>query len=299
MREVLQTVLERADMQGQAIFLAHEVRWWPAGTVDRLVDAGILRELGPSPTVRCFDCDEHCDVVPDWMTSPITGEVRGFYGCSREEFGGRLSCAPTDARQWELHAESFARLLATELGLAGNVAVDVPGHIYRLGVHSSRRGPIDVFLACGLGCTGGETVLSQSAQLATTTKAVVLVPAARPPREVWRGTEPTVLCLAELISWDERQATIDCTALRSVLQTVAPPPTETEWLTVTEAGRLVMTDFPHLGLEPAKVRVSRAASAGHVTTNGRAGRDRRIERQSLDAWRLAERNRDLACEERC
>lgn len=65
-------------------------------------DGHTCGEISPSRPVGCFDCDEQCDVVPDWVKSPITGEVRGFYWCGHEEHGGRLSCPPDDARQWEL-----------------------------------------------------------------------------------------------------------------------------------------------------------------------------------------------------
>jgi hypothetical protein len=294
---ILQKVFERADRPDSAIFLAHEVRWWPAGAVKKLVGAGILREIGPSQTVRCFDCDQQCDVQPDWLRSPITGEVRGFYACGHEEYGGRLSCSLADARQWELHAESVARLLSTELGLAGDVVAEFPGHVYRLGLHASRRGPVDVFLGVGFGCANPETTLT-AAKLPNSTATVMLAPATRPPREVWRGPEPTIIRLDQTISWNERRATIDCSVLRSMLQTISPPPAEPSWLTVTEAARLVMADFPHLDIAPAKVRVTRAANAGQVATNSRTGRHRRLERQSLDAWRLAERDRDLAREER-
>lgn len=135
--KILRKAFDRADVPDPAIFLAHEVRWWPAGAVDKLVSAGVLREIGPSPTVRCFDCDQQCDVQPDWSRSPITGEFRGFYGCGHEEYDGRLSCSLADARQWELHAESVARLLATELELAGNVVAEMAGHVYRLGLQAS------------------------------------------------------------------------------------------------------------------------------------------------------------------
>lgn len=60
---------------------------------------------------------------------------------------------------------------------------------------------------------------------------------------------------------------------------------------------LLMKDLPHLELEHAKARVSKAANAGKFTTNGKKRDARRIERTSFDAWRLQQRDRDLDAED--
>ncbi|HNQ22957.1 MAG TPA: hypothetical protein PKK06_07680 [Phycisphaerae bacterium] len=64
------------------------------------------------------------------------------------------------------------------------------------------------------------------------------------------------------------------------------------WLTTTEAAKLHLSDIDNLTLRAALVRVSRAATAGKFIVEGR-GHKRRIEPTSFDAWRLAERERNL------
>lgn len=176
--------------------------------------------------------------------------------------------------------------------------MDMPGRVYRLGILATCRGPVDALMICGLKQADAEVVVQSVGRLGTSMPPIAIVPGTHPPREIWRGPEPTVIPLADVIGWDESRDALDCAALRSLVQSISTPPAETAWLTVTEAATLVMEDFPHLGLDSARVRVSRAASVGQVTTNGQTGRERRVGRQSLDAWRLAERDRNLAREER-
>ena len=74
---------------------------------------------------------------------------------------------------------------------------------------------------------------------------------------------------------------------------LAPEQPPRRWLTVTEAAQLHMTDVDGLTLENAQVRITRACNAGRVHCDGK-GAQRRIEPNSLDAWRLAERERNLS-----
>jgi excisionase family DNA binding protein len=66
------------------------------------------------------------------------------------------------------------------------------------------------------------------------------------------------------------------------------------WLTVTEAAELLLEDVSGLDLQRAKARVSKAANEQRFRTNGRRGRDRRIDRDSFSTWRLEQREKDLA-----
>ena len=69
------------------------------------------------------------------------------------------------------------------------------------------------------------------------------------------------------------------------------------WLTVTECARLPMKDLRCLEFERARARVSKAAGARKLVTNGKRRLARCIERVSFDAWRLAQRDRDLDAED--
>lgn len=81
------------------------------------------------------------------------------------------------------------------------------------------------------------------------------------------------------------------TSLNTTIALTADPPER--WLTVTEAAVAHMSDIDGLTLAVAKANVSRACREEKLVSRGE-GTLRRIEPKSLAAWRLAERERNLA-----
>lgn len=67
-------------------------------------------------------------------------------------------------------------------------------------------------------------------------------------------------------------------------------------LTVSDAARLLQKDFPHLTLERARARVSRAAGRNKFVCDGKYLR-RRIDPNSFAVWRIKQREDDLDAEE--
>lgn len=65
------------------------------------------------------------------------------------------------------------------------------------------------------------------------------------------------------------------------------------WLTATQAARLHMNDVDGLTLDAARMAVRRGAEHNEFTSQG-AGRERRIDPVTFDAWRLRRRELDLA-----
>lgn len=82
--------------------------------------------------------------------------------------------------------------------------------------------------------------------------------------------------------------------VRSVLETPGSGDDGSEWLTVKQCALMLLDDVSGLDLQKAKARVSWAAGAGKLKTNGKKGPGRRIERHSFSTWRLEQRERDLA-----
>lgn len=77
-------------------------------------------------------------------------------------------------------------------------------------------------------------------------------------------------------------------------QSPTEPENATTWLTVTEAARLHLTDVDGISDGTAKGKVSRACDNADIATNGKRKRHRLIDPISFAAWRLAQREKDLA-----
>lgn len=115
--------------------------------------------------------------------------------------------------------------------------------------------------------------------------------------ETWNGLRAAVLSLAEVASIRDGKLCLDLSPL--LVQPVVPHPDARtpHWLTVTEAAALLAKDLPGLDHDRAKARVSAAASRRSFKTNNRTREARRIERDSFNSWRLAQRDKDLDAED--
>lgn len=80
-------------------------------------------------------------------------------------------------------------------------------------------------------------------------------------------------------------------AVLAVIQTAEPA--GQEWLTVSEAARLLQTDIDGLEFANAAGRISQAIRSRRFTVEGTNSR-RRIDPTSFAAWRLQQRERNLA-----
>ena len=70
----------------------------------------------------------------------------------------------------------------------------------------------------------------------------------------------------------------------------------TGWLTVTQAGELLMHDLPGLDLAKARSRISTAAGRKEFKFDGER-KERRIDPHTFASWRLKQRDRDLDAED--
>lgn len=291
--DALRRILWRLDDLDQPAFTFEEIRHWPKGRLDRFRELGLVRRGGMAESTIYYDCEQHCDIGFDPQHLPngrIVVTHRCVHGCG-------LVVLETDRfRLWDIRFDGLAGLLASTLPLAGGVEQIVPDVLILLGQHFGAGGPLDVFLARRLGHAEAASMVAVAHRFAASTGAVVLVPATLPTNPLPRVSAP-VICLAELLTWQERDATIDVTAIADALRSMRPPLPAEQWLTVTQCAKLLAKDLPSIDLPRARARISKAASDGKIRTNGKARDERRIERASFDAWRLKQRDRDLDAEE--
>jgi len=109
---LLAQLARRLRVPDGEIITADEVRDWPDGKLEELLDKGILEETELGTTVICDQCDEHCSIEPERRTNPRTGKTVGVHICLREEAGGRIEINLDRLRRWRI-SESKLR----ELGL--------------------------------------------------------------------------------------------------------------------------------------------------------------------------------------
>jgi len=297
--EVLRSILSRAERPDTSIFTPQEVARWPRGGLERLVELGLLREIQPADEILCDECDRDCYVRPDVVRHLQTSEMVAVFFCLEPEHGGRIQRSADVLRQWEFCFDGLLNLLAEDLDLLGRPETLVPGRVAFVGTLPTGGGPLEVFVVRGVRWNDGDLLIDRAPRLKASPGAAVLTLRDVPESRFWRGFRPAAtLAICDHISWDEQQHCPNLDSLGELLRSLRPPVPEEQWLTVTDCARLLMRALPHLTLKRAQARVSKAANTGHFVTNGKCGQDRRIERSSFDAWRLAQRDRDLDEEDR-
>ncbi len=296
--EILRRILWRLDHLPEPALTFEDVRRWPAGLLDRFVELGIVRKGRLARSTIYYDCPDHCAIDLNLTEHPRTGKMVSLHRCRHDECGGLVVVDAEHFQLWDLVFEGLARVVSEQLDLHGKFESLVADRVVLLGTTFTGGGPLDVFMARALQEPDAATLFEKAPRLAASASAVVIVAEAPPAPGLWPDARPTVLALAEHLSWNEEQRRIDVDALRKALSSIRAPVPKDRWLTVKACAGLLTNDLPYLDLKRAAARVSKAAGAGKFVTNGKRGKARRIERMSFDAWRLEQRDRDLDDEER-
>lgn len=273
----------------------HE-QWGPL-VLEDLVRMGWLVEVEPAEALMLSECPHGCIVEPDWVVMPQTGKRVGLHFCPEAECEVH-TIDPERMRQWEISFPAIARYVQKTLGITTEPEVLVSGRIWWLGGVTKWGAYRELFLVRGMRWEDARTVVGQAKRLRASPAPAILAMARLPAMELWTelGLRPAVRALAEAMQPQANQVVLHLSPL--FMQPAGPqaePQGQCEgWLTVQQAALEYVNDVDGLDLAKAKARVSSAASRGKFTTNGDTGNRRRIDPATFAAWRLAERDRNLA-----
>lgn len=293
MTKPLREILGRFEQQRAGPITAQEARRLGMDLVQRLSGLGMLREVTPATSVRNEECAHACDMEPEIVTHAKTGERFGIYRCMREECG-LVRIPLEDLRRWDLDLYGVAAALARAVSAGGQIAVDVQNRMVEVGrvvVGDTWR---DLFVARGLAWDDAVTGLADARRLKASGAPLVLALGDLPKDEVWPNCHPAVALLVDLVSLEDEGLVVDLSAAIERPTEPHGSAVESKWITVTEAGQMLLADVSGITLDQAKARVSKAATSGKFTTNGKERQARRIDRDSFSRWRLEQREKDLA-----
>ncbi|KAA0213815.1 MAG: hypothetical protein DYG94_11500 [Leptolyngbya sp. PLA3] len=293
MTEPLRELLGRFELQNAGPITAQEARRWGRGFVARLSELGVLREATPAASIRNEACEHACDMEPEVVTHAVTGERFGIHRCVREECGV-VRVPLDDLRRWECDLVGFAGAVGRAVDAGGQIVVDVPGRLIEVGRIIAGDSWRDVFLARGLAWDDAATALADARRLKASDAPLVLALGKLPSTGVWPDCHPAVALLSDIVSLNGGGMAVDCTGVIGRHTKPHPSAIESKWITVTEAGEMLLSDVSGITLKQAMARVSRAGTAGKFTTNGKERQARRIDRASFSTWRLEQREKDLA-----
>lgn len=284
--------LARVEHLRDGLVTPHDARAWPRKWITSLDKWGVLERAGLADEILHDGGDHECSVPnlgferhPDDANRLICFH-RCLNGC------GRVILEPRDFEQWRFSLAGLAHVLAGAIGASGAVVEDVPGRLVLVGTASVGGRVREVFLCLGLGWPDAATVVASAVRLKASEHPVVLSVGVK-PGEIWSvGTRPQTAVLAEHARLGPDGVVLDLARVfpASALVEIKPD----AWITVTAAAKLLLADVSGINLGKAKARVSKAAGEDLFRTNGKTGRERRIDRDSFSTWRLQQREKDLA-----
>ena len=125
--DVLSTLLDRvaAAGGGAAYFSAQELAEWPASTLARMKEIGLLVPSTPAASVVCPGCEEEC-AMPVEMATAAAGTLRFFVVCDRRDDTSRVPVPQVQLEQWQCSPRLLADGVAKLVGLRRSLRDDDP-----------------------------------------------------------------------------------------------------------------------------------------------------------------------------
>ena len=144
---VLRQLLDRLGHSDQNLLLLTwaDVKAWPDGLLQSLIDATLLRKTSPANSLVCPGCDYACPMEVIRDTDAVTGNTRTFIVCDRRDDVGYVGLGEQVLQQWQMTGRQLARFLVRELDLAHPLA-PAKGPLIALGSMRGKRGPRQIFL---------------------------------------------------------------------------------------------------------------------------------------------------------
>ncbi|KKL80365.1 hypothetical protein LCGC14_2005480, partial [marine sediment metagenome] len=149
MNDVLRAILVRADLQDENLFAAHEVARWPAGALNWLTRAGILRAAELAEEILCDECPEGCWIKPTIRKIPGTRRRFGTYLCRRNDDVGSFTVDLARRRQWQFSLGGLAKAVSKAVKPTGKVTELAPERLVLLGTVKLGGDNRELFLVRG------------------------------------------------------------------------------------------------------------------------------------------------------
>jgi hypothetical protein len=190
----------------EPVFSADELQWVAPEEFERFRARGFLREAAMATWAVCDACDDgHAEDVV-WIRNTQTGLLTPFVPCP--EVGG-APVNPERLRRWAIDRDLTANELRERLGLVGNLAPVLPGHVWSLGRRHLAGRFRDFFFVCGATYPDTRTLWDRCRHIEDAPSPVILVPMRPPAGDSWRAKSAPVFRLADVGGFTESGLTLD------------------------------------------------------------------------------------------
>lgn len=131
--DVLQEILQRLGPEGDTVLAWEQVRRWPKGAIEALLEAGWVAPIAAATMVECSGCEENCFKPVRVLPARSGQPARAYVGCDEPPAMGRVKIHLSRLRQWQVTDAQLARWLTGALGLKGKPERDQASGVFTLG----------------------------------------------------------------------------------------------------------------------------------------------------------------------
>jgi hypothetical protein len=151
--DLLEHILDRLGRADSAeeIFGADEAADWPAGALDLLIKAGLLRRAEPAQVIECNGCEQYCFMPVHVRPAEGNRPARAFVSCDKRDDIGRVPVEMRRLAQWKMTGGLLAKTLARLLGFLQAPQEDGAGKRWTLGMLKGNEHKAQIALAVANG----------------------------------------------------------------------------------------------------------------------------------------------------
>lgn len=144
LNNALVSLLEATGVTGSTSFVSWDVvQQWPAGTVDRLLDAAILTTTADALSIECHGCENRCYMDVLSLPRKENQSVRAFIVCDdpeKQSEMGRLPIQLERLKQWKVTTLQIAEVLTSLLGMDSKAEEYHDQNNIRIGMIKTQNG---------------------------------------------------------------------------------------------------------------------------------------------------------------
>lgn len=215
MSDVLYQVVKEFDHDVHMPYSHHNVaNEWPKGELERMLKAGLLRQIESTDRVECMQCWNLEDVV--FLDNPTTGATTVYVKC----FQCGSNRVPEEwIHQWQSDCRELIQILNSKIGVSGPTRELVEKRIW--GVGRARIGNANRNIYFGRALFEPDTwrIFNQAKM---STRSVLLVPEFVPEFDVRYESIPIVIPIAPAFSWQDGQLQLDLEFIEAEVAAHAP-----------------------------------------------------------------------------
>ncbi len=148
-QDTLSLILKRIDAPIEPVFNYDEVRLWPDGDLELIVDLGLLREMVPAKSVVCDGCEEACIENVVYIDGPKKGQVRAYIVCRNRDDIGRIEVPLERLKRWIVDLVRLGATVKELVGADGRMEEVIRDRLWWLGNAHLNNQRVEIFLAFG------------------------------------------------------------------------------------------------------------------------------------------------------